>query len=140
MPIVGLGLDQVELQRVERLISRDEDIFRARILSAGERSAISIASSKHQRALGYAASIAAKEAFLKALGTGLTKDMRWPEIEIVDRRDPKPRLSVSGEAARRLAGLGADGIKLSISCTRDPLRANVTAIVILTCDSAQQVL
>lgn len=115
MAVVGVGIDLVDLQRVERLISQHEEIFRQRILGEIERGEIPLGCARNVRVRAYACLIAAKEAMLKALGTGLAAGMRWPDVEVLGRTGPTPRLAVSGEAGRVLAGFGADDVYLSLS-------------------------
>ncbi len=133
MPLLGLGADLVDSQRVERLISQRENIFRSRILGCEEQSEISPQMAASRRVLAYAFSISAKEAFLKALGTGLAPGMRWPEIQMVDRHGHNPRLSISGGAARALRALGSCTAHLSLSCVRvTPLGSHALAVVVLS--------
>jgi holo-[acyl-carrier protein] synthase len=126
MPVLGLGMDLVETSRVERLVSRDEDIFRSRILGSSERSEIPLTGAKSRRCRKYACSIAAKEAFLKALGTGLMPGMRWSDIELVEHDGPT--LAVTGQAASVIENLQADKIHVSLSAPG----SHVQAVVILT--------
>ncbi|MBN1434984.1 holo-ACP synthase [Candidatus Fermentibacterales bacterium] len=70
-----------------------------------------------------AANFAAKEAFLKALGTGLSNGMRWREIELVEQQHGPPSLRVSGRAAELLAGRR---VSVSVSRTSDLSVALVT--------------
>jgi holo-[acyl-carrier protein] synthase len=128
MPVLGVGIDLVDAQRVERLISRNEDIFRQRVLGERERMEIPPTSAKSVRVLAYAYSIAAKEALLKALGTGLAAGMRWPDIQVSERTGPAPRLAVSGETERVLAGFKADDIHLSLSS----VSSQAMALVVLS--------
>jgi len=128
MPVVGVGIDLVDWHRVERLISRNEDIFRQRILGERERMEISSTSVKRIRIRSYASLIAAKEALLKALGTGLARGMRWPDIEVLERTGSTPRLAVSGETGRVLAGFEADDVQLSLSS----VSSQAMALVVLS--------
>ena len=133
MAIFGIGADLVDSKRVERLISRNEDIFRSRILGAAEQSEITSASAKPRRVIAYARCIAAKEAFLKALGTGLTHGMRWPDIEILKGHSHSPRLAVSGGVARALEATASNTIHLSLASVRAAsLNSQVLAVVTLS--------
>jgi holo-[acyl-carrier protein] synthase len=139
MAIFGIGADLVDSPRVERLISRNEDIFRSRILGASERSEIPSDSAKPSRVLAYARSIAAKEAFLKALGTGFTQGMRWPDIEIVEGRSHAPRIALSGVVAQAFDDTQANRIHLSLSSVGAASRSSqVLAIVTLSCTDAPE--
>jgi len=128
MTVVGVGIDLVDLQRVERLIARHEDIFRQRILGERERIEIPSTSAKSVRVRAYACLIAAKEALLKALGTGLAAGMRWSDVEVLGHKCPTPRLTVSGETGRVLAGLEAADVQLALSS----VRSQAMALVILS--------
>jgi holo-[acyl-carrier protein] synthase len=132
MPIVGVGVDLIDAPRIARLVSRNEDIFRSRILGERERAEISPTVDMEKRVHSYACSIAAKEAFLKALGTGLTKGMRWSDIEILNHSSRTPQLAISGEAARVLALLEGNYVQVSV-CSR---RTHALAIVMLTRNEA----
>lgn len=103
---LGIGVDIVGVERVERLVTEHEralgTIFTERELAycAGKRR-------RHEH---LAARFAAKEAVLKALGTGLARRMRWTEVEVVNERSGRPSVQLSGEVAavaerKRLAKL-----------------------------------
>ena len=78
-------------------------------------------------ALHYAARFAAKEAFVKALGTGFSSGIRWREIGIVNDERGKPELVVEAAAGEVMKSLGADRAYVSLS--HDPTRA--AAVVVL---------
>jgi holo-[acyl-carrier protein] synthase len=112
--IVGIGIDVVEIARVRRLRERWGERFLARVFTREERA---YAERRRDPAEHLAARFAAKEATLKALGTGLSMGVRWREMEV--RRAPggPPTLALSG----RTAALGAArGIRrLHVSLTHD---------------------
>ena len=82
--IYGIGVDLVEIDRMERAIARSGPRLVERLYTADERA---YCSGKRLACACFAARFACKEAFLKALGTGLRKHMRWRDIE-VHRRTP----------------------------------------------------
>ena len=131
-------MDLVDTKRIERLISRNEDIFRARMLGERERLEIPSSGNSKHRVRAYAESIAAKEAFLKALGTGLTVGMRWPDIEVVGRESASPRLAIHGLAERKLSQIDADSMELTLTSTTSNSTAHAMAIVLLTRSEPEQ--
>jgi holo-[acyl-carrier protein] synthase len=112
--IVGTGIDVVEVPRVAAAIERFGQRFLERIYTQGE---IRYCEAKANRVERYAARFAAKEAAMKALGTGWNRGVRWRDIEV--RRQPggRPTLVFSGKAAEFAAGLGATNAALSLTHT-----------------------
>ncbi len=112
--IVGTGIDVVEVPRVAAAIARFGQRFLQRIYTEGE---IRYCEAKANRMERYAARFAAKEAAMKALGTGWNRGVRWRDIEV--RRQPggRPTLVFSGKAAEFAAGLGAVNTALSLTHT-----------------------
>ena len=110
--IYGIGVDLVEIDRMERAITRSGPRLVERLYTADERA---YCSAKRLLYPCFAARFACKEAFLKALGTGLRKHMRWRDIEV--RRDPlgKPFLHLYGYLRERCADAGIRHIHLSLS-------------------------
>ncbi|MFC8920800.1 holo-[acyl-carrier-protein] synthase [Streptomyces sp. WAC05374] len=112
---IAVGVDLVPVSRVERLLAdnpaAEQDIFTPR--EAGYCAA------KRNRPAHLAARFAAKEAVLKALGTGLGPGMRWTDVEIVNTPLGQPRVRLSGGAAERAARLGASSPEISLSHSGD---------------------
>ena len=110
--IYGIGVDLVEVGRMERAITRSGPRLVERLYTADERA---YCRAKRFPYPCYAARFACKEAFLKALGTGLRKHMRWRDIEV--RRDPlgKPFLHLRGYLQEHCADAGIRHIHLSLS-------------------------
>jgi len=75
----------------------------------------------------FAVRFAAREAFLKALGTGLVAPFSWKEIEIIRDPDGKPQLVFHGEVARHLLRIGSPSAHLSLTHTR----STAAAVVVL---------
>lgn len=110
--IVGLGLDLIELARIRAVYERHKDRFVARILTQAERDYV----------LRYADPVpslagrwAAKEAALKALGTGLAGGVGWHDVEILPDERGKPVLKLHRLAAERAQSLNADAWHVSIT-------------------------
>jgi holo-[acyl-carrier protein] synthase len=111
MTILGIGLDATDIPRVEKAIARYGDRFVHRIFTEAE---IAYCSSKHLPAPHYAGRFAAKEAAMKALGTGLARGVSWRDIEVVRGGGP-PRLVFRGAALAHLQRLGATSSLLTIT-------------------------
>jgi holo-[acyl-carrier protein] synthase len=111
MTIVGIGLDATDIPRVERAIARHGDRFIHRIFTDAE---IAYCSSKFRPAPHYAGRFAAKEAAMKALGTGLARGVTWRDIEVLRGGGP-PRLVFRGAALGHFQRLGATSSVLSIT-------------------------
>jgi len=122
--IVGCGVDTVEVNRIRRAVERFGRRFLERIFTPGE---IAYVDRKRNRWERYAARFAAKEAGMKALGTGLRRGVRWRDFEVANAASGKPALRLHGEAARIAAGLGVQATHLSLTHTRD----SAVAVVIL---------
>ena len=99
--IIGVGLDATEIERVADMIDRYGDRFLRRVFTDGE---MAYCRAKRDFASSYAARFAAKEAAMKALGTGQSRGVYWTGIEVVrryvDAASGQLRQSSSGEAVR----------------------------------------
>jgi holo-[acyl-carrier protein] synthase len=111
MTILGIGLDATDIPRVEKAIARYGDRFLHRIFTEAE---IAYCSAKYRPAPHYAGRFAAKEAAMKALGTGLTRGVTWRDIEVVRGGGP-PRLAFRGAALQHFQRLGATSSLLTIT-------------------------
>lgn len=111
MIILGIGLDATDIPRIEKAIERYGDRFIHRIFTDAE---IAYCSRKFRPAPHYAGRFAAKEAAMKALGTGLSRGVTWRDIEVVRGGGP-PRLVLSGGALRHFERLGATSSLLTIT-------------------------
>jgi len=120
--IVGTGVDIAEVSRIRESIERFGDRFLHRIFTDGE---ISYCEQKASRFESYAARFAAKEAGMKALGTGWSHGIRWRDIEVVRLKGQRPTLQFHGEAAAIAAKLGTKNIALSITHTSEQALAHV---------------
>jgi holo-[acyl-carrier protein] synthase len=110
--IIGTGIDIAAIARFERFVNEDNQPLFRRLFTQLE---LDYCFAKRFAAQPLALRFAAKEAFLKALGTGLRDGISWLEIEIRNDELGKPHLSVSGRAAVQLATAGADKSHLSLS-------------------------
>lgn len=110
--IVGLGLDIAEIDRIEAAIKRHGAAFLERLYTAAEVAYCEKHRNKYER---YAARFAAKEAAMKALGTGWSNGVRWRDIEVVRAANGKPSLKLEGKAGEVAAKLGVKNIALTIT-------------------------
>jgi holo-[acyl-carrier protein] synthase len=124
MHIIGLGLDATEIPRVADMIARYGDRFLARVFTDGE---ITYCTRKRDPAPSFAARFAAKEAAMKALGTGYSRGVFWKGIEVVRRHGP-PHLRFHEGAADRLRELGATGALLTLTHSKDLAIAHVLLV------------
>jgi holo-[acyl-carrier protein] synthase len=111
MHIIGIGIDATDIPRIERAIERYGDRFLRRVFTDGE---IAYCAAKLRSAPSYAGRFAAKEAGMKALGTGHSQGVLWKDLEVVRGGGP-PRLEFHGGALRRFRQLGATGALLTIT-------------------------
>jgi len=121
MTSLAVGVDLVEIGRVHRLLQRHRDRFRSRVFTPAELRLCG------DRAHLLAARFAAKEATMKALGTG-ARGVAWREIEVLPNRRGKPLLFLYGRAKERAQSLGLTGLDLSLSHSRDFAMATVVAL------------
>lgn len=110
--IVGTGVDLCEISRVRRLLDRWRDRFLERVFTPEEQA---YALARHDPAEHLAARFAAKEATLKALGTGLSMGVRWKEIEVRRARGKRPTLVLSGRTATIGEARGVSRLHLSLT-------------------------
>jgi holo-[acyl-carrier protein] synthase len=96
--ILGIGADICAIERIAGAIERQGDRFLARVFTVAEQNAARL---RPEPALYFARRFAAKEACVKALGTGITGRVRWTDIEILSEPSGRPVLTLSGGALRR---------------------------------------
>jgi holo-[acyl-carrier protein] synthase len=123
--IVAIGTDAIEVERVQRAVDHPRwgERFRQRVFTAGE---IAYCTKRRRNAESFAARFAAKEAVMKALGTGYAKGVWWRDIEVVRARGA-PSLALHGGAAARAAALGITRWHLSLTHTAGQALAYVIA-------------
>ena len=124
MIIIGVGIDATDIPRIAESIERWGDRFVRRVFTEGE---IAYCRRKRDSASSFAARFAAKEAAMKALGTGHSNGVFWTGIEVVRRHGP-PQLQFHEGAAARMARLGATGSLLTLTHSRDLAIAHVLLV------------
>ena len=114
MTVRGIGIDVVQISRMRTVISRWEERFLRRVFTDGE---IAYCRARRDPVPHFAARFAAKEAGLKALGTGLRFGIHWRELEVVRARGQAPTLVLSGRS--REIGTSRGGIRMLLALTHD---------------------
>lgn len=112
MAIYGVGIDLVKLDRIEHALSQWGGRFEQRVFTGFERAACR---SLKRPAACYALRFAAKEAFVKALGTGIRKPVRWQDVEVRNDERGKPLIVLSEGASAYCRSLGIRSHHLSLT-------------------------
>ncbi len=112
--IAGIGTDLVAVERIKQSVQRFGDRFIKRIYTETERSYCLSKANRYER---FAARFAAKEAGMKALGTGWSRGVGWQDFQVVNEPSGRPTLHLAGEAARIAASQGVKHISLSMTHT-----------------------
>lgn len=124
MDILGHGIDVIDLSRIEKLMTRNEDLlfgwFTSRELSALK------ARSNQLRVVG--GRVAAKEAVAKALGSGFAGEVSWQDIEVLATDAGAPTVALSGGALELAKSLGVTKLVVSISHGRTAAVASAIAV------------
>ncbi len=121
--IHGIGIDIIETERVGEKIAK-ENGFRELVFSPGEIAYCEIKANKYEH---YAARFAAKEAFMKAIGTGWFGKIAFNEIEVVNEEYGKPAIQLLGNTKEFLAEKNINKISVSMS----HLKNVASAVVII---------
>ena len=112
--IVGLGVDMEEISRIDEAIKRHGQTFLQRIYTPAE---ITYCERHRDKAERYTGRFAAKEATMKALGTGWSKGVRWRDIEVTRKPGGRPTILLHGIAREHADRLGARHFSLSLTHT-----------------------
>lgn len=110
--IVAIGIDLVEITRIEGVFTRRGERFRDRVFAEGE---ISYCERRVSKFASYAARFAAKEAVMKALGTGWSDGVGWRDVEVVRGSNGAPAVQLHGRALERMNEIGATKAHLSLT-------------------------
>jgi len=119
--IIGLGLDATDINRIADTIERYGERFLHRIFTENE---IAYCTRRRVPAIHFAGRFAAKEAAMKALGTGYSQGVVWRDVEVVRRGGP-PQLQLHGGAGRRFTSIGGRTSLLTITHSDDLALAEV---------------
>jgi holo-[acyl-carrier protein] synthase len=121
MNILGLGFDATDIPRIREVFQQYGDRFLRRILTDGE---IAYCTRRRDPVPHIAGRFAAKEAAMKALGTGRSLGVLWRDVEVIRRGGP-PQLQLHGGAARRFAAIGGRSSLLTITHSEELAMAQV---------------
>lgn len=123
--IVGLGTDIVEILRIGRMIQKHGELFLNRVYTRDE-----IRYCQRRKACfeHFAGRWAAKEAVMKALGTGFIRGVGFQDIEIVSQKSGQPVVALKGGARERAAAMGIDDVLVTISHCRSYATATAVAV------------
>ncbi len=125
MKVIGIGTDIIEVVRIAKMIEKHEERFLSRVYTTDE---ILYCSSRKAANQHYAGRWAAKEATLKALGTGWSKGIQWTDIEVRNEIGGQPRLHLYGVAQQVAQRMEISEMKVSISHCRTFAIAYVVAV------------
>lgn len=125
MHVIGIGTDIVECLRVANMIEKHEDVFIRRVYTPSE---IEYCGTRKSATQHYAGRWAAKEAILKAMGTGWSNGIQWTDIEVVNQMGGKPFVQLGGQAKVICESRGIAEILISISHCRNFATAFATAL------------
>jgi holo-[acyl-carrier protein] synthase len=114
--IVGTGIDLAEVDRIRQAAERYGQRFIKRIYTDAEVAYVERKANRFER---YAARFAAKEAGMKALGTGWRLGVRWRDFEVVNLPSGRPTLRLHGRAAEIAGQLGVKSVSLSLTHTAE---------------------
>src|ERR1700740_1019254 len=117
-----MGIDIAEVKRIESVIESQRERFLRRVYTLDEVAYCEQFKNKFER---YAGRFAAKEAVMKALGTGWSRGVRWVDVEGVRERGGRPTIKLAGEAANVAGRLHVKNIAVSITHTAEQAFAQV---------------
>ncbi len=123
--IIGLGIDVIEVDRIQSMIDKHAARFLARVFTPTE---VFHSAGRRNRAQHLAARFAAKEAAMKALGTGLTSGVTWHDFEVITDAAGKPSLAVTGIAQNLAKRMRIRSWQVSLTHTR----LHAAAVVVAT--------
>lgn len=129
--IIGLGEDLVEISRIQKLITEKGDRFLNKVFTSSEIEMASNHKTDEKRTAYFAKRFAAKEACLKALGTGMREGLSWHDMSVSNDDLGRPILQVSAGVANRLKTLVDDDMSEKIHITLSDEAGLAKATVIL---------
>ena len=125
MKIIGIGTDIIECERISRMLTHHGERFTRHVYTEGE---FRYCSGRKIAEQHFAGRWAAKEAVLKALGTGWAAGITWTDVEVVINSDGKPSICLHKEALKQANGLGITEVLISISHCKSYATATAVAV------------
>jgi holo-[acyl-carrier protein] synthase len=126
--IIGIGTEIIECSRIAGMIGHHQEHFTQRVFTERE---IQYCSERKTADQHFAGRWAAKEAVLKALGTGWIAGISWTDVEVVVEQSGKPHIELHGGAARKAEDLGIGEVQISISHCKEYAVATAIAVPII---------
>ena len=126
MQLLGIGIDVVEVSRIENSIAEFGQKFLDRIFTSQEQD---YCQKQKRGAIHYAARFAAKEAISKAFGTGIGKDVGWLDLEVLRKASGEPEIHLHGRAKDFAAQKKVADIKISLTHAEHYAAANAVILV-----------
>jgi holo-[acyl-carrier protein] synthase len=124
--IFGIGIDTIEVPRIERTISEYGDQFINRIFTKDE---IAYCRSRKWSAEHFAARFAAKEAFAKAIGTGFRRGFIWKEVEVQKEFSGKPVIELLGSMTGKVGKIVGEKYRIQLSLTHTKNLAEAIIVI-----------
>lgn len=125
MNILGIGTDIIECLRIAQMIEKHGELFLNRVYTPHE---IEYCSARRAATQHYTGRFAAKEAVLKALGTGWTRGIHWQDIEVRNELGGKPNIALGGGARDLCRQVGISEVMITISHCRNYATAFAIAV------------
>ncbi len=125
MNLIGIGTDIIEVARIGEMIEKHDELFLRRVYTPLE---IEYCGGRKSALQHYAGRWAAKEAALKALGTGWSRGIKWTDMEVSNLMGGKPELRIHGVASEIATEMGIQEMQISISHCQSYAVAYVIAI------------
>ncbi|MCX7391306.1 MAG: holo-ACP synthase [Planctomycetota bacterium] len=125
MSVLGIGTDITECLRIAQMIERHGELFVTRVYTTKE---IDYCKSRRMATQHFAGRWAAKEAVLKALGTGWRRGISWRDIEVINGPGGRPHCTLQGGALEAADALGISQVLVSISHCRSHATAMAVAV------------
>lgn len=126
--ILGIGSDLVEIARIEHIVNQHGERFLTRVFTENE---IAYAKGKINMAATLANRFAAKEAMVKALGTGISQGIHWQDIEVKNTSEGQPLISLHNRAAEILRSRAPKGSTTQIYCSLSHSQAYAHAVIVI---------
>ena len=125
--IVGTGIDVVEVDRIRKELEKSSERFTRMLFTQGEIDYCLQGSNVNVQSQRFGGRFAAKEAFFKAIGTGLRDGLSWKDVEVVNDEMGRPYLVLANRAQEMIEAEGISNVQVSISHGRNV----ATSVVIL---------
>src|SRR5205823_2642452 len=124
--IFGIGIDTIEVPRIEKTIAEYGDQFLTRIYTVDE---IAYCNWRKFSAEHFAARFAAKEAFAKAIGTGIRRGFIWKEVEVRNEYSGKPIIKLHGTMIEKVENIVKSNYQIQLSLTHTKNIAEATVVI-----------